>query len=492
MSKSKRCVVAPDEQAVLDGFHLQLIESEADIARCNALVTQHHYLHSAAVVGEHVRYVAVYKGQWLAVAVWSAAAFHLKARDSFIGWSHEQCRRRRALIANNARLLVLPECHYPNLISRFMKFMLARLSDDWLGRWGHPIALVETFVDPHRFQGTCYKVSGWSHLGRTQGWKRDADDFYEKHESPKQIWVRELHPKACAKLRAAELPPEWAGVEAQVAPRCVHKAAEICSLMDRLRTRLPEFRRAQSLAYPLPGMIALILTALVTGVRRGPDDLESYAASLSQAQLRALRFRHEPGSYTIRHPKRTTFARILAQVDARILEQLLLEWQAQVLGPADNRFVIVDGKKLRHGGGEIVNAVDGNGRFLGAEVTQAKSNEIPAARLVLGRLDLNGKVVLADALHTQVQTAQQILHQQGGDYLFTVKANQPTLFKTLENLFEQQDFSPSAQISPAGADPGAQLRPRGDSVSGPAGSHADAGGICRRPDGGPLADPGEA
>ena len=114
MSKSKRSVVAPDEQTVLDGFHLQLIESEADIARCNALVTQHHYLHSAAVVGEHIRYVAVYKGQWLAVAVWSAAAFHLKARDSFIAWSHEQCRRRRALIANNARLLVLPECHYPN------------------------------------------------------------------------------------------------------------------------------------------------------------------------------------------------------------------------------------------------------------------------------------------------------------------------------------------------------------------------------------------
>ena len=349
-----------------------------------------------------------------------------------------------------ARLRTRPV--FDNLVSRFMKFMLARLSDDWGRRWGHPIVLVETFVDPHRFQGTAYKVSGWSHLGLTKGWKREADEFYEKHDSPKQIWVRELERKACVKLRAAQLPPEWAVVEANVAPHCVHKAAEISSLMDLLHHRLPEFRRAQSLAYPIAGMLALILMAMVTGVRHGPLDLEAYAASLRQAQLRALRFRCERGRHWIRFPKRTTFARVLAAVEAGILEQILLEWQAQVLGPTDNRFVIVDGKKLRHGGQEIVNAVDGTGRFLGSVVTQAKSNEIPAARQVLAPLNLGGKVVLADALHTQDETARQILHQQGGDYVLTVKGNQPTLFKTLEHLFAQQDFSPSAQISTTGAD----------------------------------------
>ena len=452
MSKSSRRVVAPDEQTVLDGFQVRLAVSEADIARCDALVAQHHYLHHATVVGEQLRNLATYMGLWLAVGIWSAAAFHLKDRDTFIGWTHEQCRRRKALIANNSRLLVLPECHYPNLVSRFMKLMLARLSGDWLQCWGHPIALVETFVDPHRFQGTAYKVSGWSHLGLTQGWKRDAADFYEKHDSPKQIWVRELERNACVKLRAAHLPPEWAGVEATVAPYCVHKAAEISSLMEQLRNRLPEFRRAQSLAYPLAGMTALLLMALVTGVRHGPLDLEAYAASLSQAQLRALRFRCERGSHWIRSPKRTTFARVLAAVDAGILEQILLAWQAQVLGPSDNRFVIVDGKKLRHGGQEIVNAVDGAGRYLGSVVTQAKSNEIPAARLLLEPLNLAGKVVLADALHTQDETARQIIHHQGGDYLLTVKGNQPTLCKTLEHLFEQQDFSPTTQISTPSAD----------------------------------------
>jgi hypothetical protein len=97
--------------------------------------------------------------------------------------------------------LVLPGCHSPNLISRFMKLMLARLSPDWQQHWGHPLALVESFVDPGLCQGTGYKVSGWSHLGKTAGWKRDADDFYQKHDVPKQIWVRELVKQACGAPR---------------------------------------------------------------------------------------------------------------------------------------------------------------------------------------------------------------------------------------------------------------------------------------------------
>ena len=85
-------------------------------------------------------------------------------------------------LGQNARLLVLPECHQPNLVSRFMKLMLARLSADWQARWGHPLAAVETFVDPQLYQGTAYQVSGWSQLGRSKGFQRSAVDFYQPHE----------------------------------------------------------------------------------------------------------------------------------------------------------------------------------------------------------------------------------------------------------------------------------------------------------------------
>jgi hypothetical protein len=492
MSKRKHRDLSVDEQLILENGHLRLLTSPADLARCDQAIVEHHYLQNVSLVGEHLRYAFAYKGQWLAVATWSSAAFHLKDRDHFIGWSPEQCRRRRSLLANNSRLLVLPGCHSPNLISRFMKLMLARLSQDWETRWGHPLALVETFVDPRFYQGTAYKVSGWCHLGRTAGWKRDADDFYEQNDAPKQIWVRELVKKACVKLRAPKLPPPWAKVEETVSPHCTAKAAQIRSLVESVRAGIPEFRRPQSLGYPVAGLTCLTVMAVAQGVARGPQDLAQYADTLSQAQLRALGFRRDVDTGEIRCPKATTFSRFLHGVDDEAIERVLLPWQDQVLGPTQDRIVIIDGKKIRHGAVEIVNAVNSSGRFLGSVMTQSKSNEIPAARQLLLKQDLVGKIVLGDALHTQNETAQQILYEQGGDYLLTVKANQPTVQSTLASLFDQQAFSPSAHGADPSNEPGAQPQPAGDSLAGVYGSHTQSGGLPGSPLGGPPGDTGQA
>lgn len=472
MSNRKRRDISEDEQHILEHCRLHLLSGPEENARCDQAILEHHYLHNATLVGEHLRYALLYEGRWLAVAAWSSAAFHLKDRDAFIGWSHEQCRRRRGLLANNSRLLVLPECHSPNLVSRFMKLMLGSLSGDWERRWGHPIALVESFVDARFYQGTAYKASGWSHLGHTAGWKRDADDFYEKNDAPKQIWVRELARDACVKLRAPKLAPAWAGVEAAVPPHCTARAGEIRSLMEALRAEVAEFRRAEALAYPVAGMIALMVMAAAQGVTRGPQDLADYADTLSQAQLRALRFRSAPGSREIRCPKKTSFGRVLHQVDDDTLERVLLRWQEQILGPERDCIVIIDGKKVRHGGVEIVNAVNSAGRFLGSVLTQSKSNEIPAGRQLLRQQNLAGKIVVADALHTQKPTARQILYEQGGDYLLTVKANQPTVQKTLHGMFAKHAFSPTAHGVDPGDAAGTQPGAPGDSRAGVSGSHA--------------------
>lgn len=450
MGKTKRVPLTSSEQDVLDALEVIVLSQTVEIKRCDQLIVDHHYLHDATLVGEHLRYAAVYQGQWLAVASWSAASRFLRDREEFVGWTHEQCRRRRALIANNARLLVLPGCQCPNLISRFMKLMLQRLSVDWEQRWGHPIALVETFVDPKLYRGTAYKASGWRHLGLTSGWKRDADDFYLRHDSPKQIWLRELEPKACLKLRARELPSAWAKVEAAVAPKCTFKVRPILSLMELFKQRVPEFRRPQSLGYPLAGMLSLIVMAMATGVRRGPEDLAIYADTLSQGQLRALGFRRSRKNGAYRSPKKTTFQRTLEAVDATTLEAVLLEWQEQLIGPVKDKLIIADGKKLRHSGTEIVNLVDGGGRFLGSAITPDKTNEVPVVRDLLRPLDLEDRVVLADALHTCEETARQIHLEQGADYFLTVKGNQKELHQTLQKLFEKQPFSPSTHP----ADPG--------------------------------------
>jgi len=479
MTKSKVAFRRPsaDEQNVLRQMEVRLLVRPKDIERCDQILIEHHYLHSAQLVGEQLRYAVLWRGQWLAVAAWSAAALHLKARDGFIGWTEEQRRERLPLVVNNSRLYVMEAGHYPNLVSRFMKLMLGGLSADWQNAWGHPVALAESFVDPNLYRGTAYKVSGWSQLGHTRGWKRSAVDFYEPHGVPKQVWIRELQKNACAKLRAAELPAPWASALRAPPPRCTAKVREIESLITRLGREVPEFRRRQALAYPLDGMLALIAMAMFSGVSRGYEDLADYAATLSQPQLRALRFRQNPRTRRVRCPQRTTFERVLGGVDVEVLQQVLLLWQEQVLGPVQDRLVIIDGKEIRHADVSSLSAVSGSGRWLGSTLVPAESNEIPAGREQLAKLDLVGKLVLADAAHTQVAQAKQILYQQGGDYLLTVKKNQKDLFTTLETLCADQPFSPSAHVAHPSPDPRAQPGTLGNPVAGLPGCLAAAGGL---------------
>lgn len=447
-----------DEQQILAELQVQLVPPE-QVARFDQGMVEHHYLKSAQVVGEHLRYVATYQGQWLALATWHAAALHLKARDGWIGWTEEQRRRRLPLVVNNARLLVWPGRRCSNLVSRFMKLMLARLSADWERQWKHPVALAETFVDPHLYQGTAYQASGWTRLGLTAGWKRDAEDFYQKHDRPKQIWVRELVPQAARRLGAEALPAPWRSVEEKAQPHCAAQATQMRSLYEHLRAQVPEYRSKEALAYPVAGLLALIALAMFSGARRGPQDLAHYAATLSQGQLRALGFRTKRATRRIRCPGESTFKRVLPQMDARAVEGALLLWQEQTLGPSQDKLVIVDGKTLRHAHVQLVSAVNGSGRWLGTVAVPDKSNEIPAARQQLAKVDLCDKTVLGDALHTQVATTQQILFEGGGDYLWTVKENQKELVQTLATLLTPTAFSPSAHGAEPGPEPGTQPGP---------------------------------
>lgn len=474
MSKPKFVRPEPEEQQVVAGVTVRLMQPKERV-RYQALMEEHHYLHDHRLVGEQLCYVATYRGRWLALGSWCAAARYLKGRDGFIGWTPEQCRRRRALVANNARFLILPEVHYPNLASRVMKLMLARLSEDWQERYGHPIVLVETFVDPEQFRGTTYKCSGWSQLGCTQGWGRSGDDFYVAHERPKQLWVKELVQRAAVRLRAEALPEGWAVVEAAVRPRCTVKSAELKALTDEL-ARVPEYRSKHALAYPLCGMLALIAVAVFCGVARGKKDLAAFASTLTASQLRALRFRTCPGG-DLRRPKVTTFFRILNEVDEAAVQRALLLWQERLLGPVQDRIFAVDGKELRHSqGGELVSLVGTqSGRWLGSARTPDKTNEIPVARTVLAQAcehtDLSGCLVVLDALHTNQETARQIVQDLGADYLLTVKANQPTLHDTVRGKLEVSALSPSGPHAHR-SEPGTQPRAAGMASAAPAGHHA--------------------
>lgn len=485
MAKKKYRRPLPDEQEVLDNLHVRLITPQ-ERSRYQALMEEHHYLKSHKLVGEQLCYVATYRGQWLALSSWCAAARHLKARDQFIGWTAEQCRKRRALLANNARFLILPQRHYPNLASRFMKLVLSRLSADWQARCGHLIVMVETFVDPEQFRGTTYQCSGWTQLGLTQGWGRQAKDYYIAHDQPKQLWVKCLVKNAPKKLRAQTLHESWANVENKVRPRCTAKSAELQSLTQHF-WQIPEYRSLQGLGYPLAGMLTLIAVAVFCGVARGKKDLAQFARSLSQSQMRALRFRRrDKTTGKLTAPGVTTFFRILNEVDEAALELALLAWQEQVLGPVQDRLIAVDGKALRHSqGGELVSAIGAEtGRWLGTVRTPDKTNEIRAARLLLEQVaqrhDVSGKVVVLDALHTNQETARLIVQELGADYLFTVKTNQETLHKTVHGLLAARAFSPSGSDAP-GRNPGEESGAQRTAPTTTSGHDSGAGLLCGGP-----------
>jgi Druantia protein DruA len=138
-------------------------------ALCNSLLAQYHYLSYTRPVGAHLKYLVYALGRPIACLVWSSAPRHLGPRDRFIGWTPEGRRRHLHLIAYNPRYLILPWVHVPHLASHLLGRMMPILVADWRRLYGHPLYFLETFVDPTRFRGTCYRAANWIVLGRTTG-----------------------------------------------------------------------------------------------------------------------------------------------------------------------------------------------------------------------------------------------------------------------------------------------------------------------------------
>ena len=167
------------QQVLLDQVRVVLVTAPEERRRFQRLLKQHHYLGSLKAVGEQMYYAAVdAQGRWVALLLFSAAAKHLRHRDQWIGWTRSQRDRRLSLAVNNSRFLILPDRSVPNLGSRVLRLTLDRLSADWQARYGHPVLVVETFVDPEQFCGTVYTANGWQELGRTDGWGRRQRDYY--------------------------------------------------------------------------------------------------------------------------------------------------------------------------------------------------------------------------------------------------------------------------------------------------------------------------
>ena len=320
-------------------------------------------------------------------------------------------------------------------------------------------------MDSQLFRGTCCKAQGRELLGATKGSGRSRQDYCTAHGRPKQLRVRELAPGARAVLGAARPPEPPRPVEDAVIPRCEAAAGELRGLAAPCR-QAPDWRARKGRDYPLACLLAIMVMATLAGVVRGQRDLAASAAKLTQPRLRALgSYRNRPGRRD--HPKETTFQRVLARLDAECFERMLVARDIQRAVPADgDDQVAIDGKarcgSTPHVGNErkaqpASARSQPSGRVPGTVAVETKSNEIPAARLLLEKPGpLDGRLLIFDAPHSCRETLRQVHQDNGADFLVPAKGNHPDLEARAKGCLP--DRAP-AVIPPRGARPAIVVPP---------------------------------
>ena len=409
----------------------------------NYLVKEHHYLGLRALVGETMRYVAILDGQWVALIGFGASALKSRHRDGFIGWKPTIQWQRLKLVANNARFLILPDVKIKNLASKVLSLTTKRLSADWQEVHGHPILMVETFVDDSRFQGTCYKAAGWLSLGKTRGFRRNGKKYYH-HGNLKSIFVHPLSPNALH-LLADPLPhPEL--LPEEVAMNLDAVAIETTGgLVDYLCT-VPETRMKRGIRHRLICVLTVAVCAVLSGAK-SYIAIGEWARRSTQDMRKRMRCRYDREKGLFIAPSEPTLRRTLQGVNAKTLDTAVSQWmitQSTIQGCA----IAIDGKTSRGSTtkeGKQTHLLSAflhkQGIVIAQQAVDVKSNEITALRPLLADLDITGCVVTADALHTQTDAARFIVEEKHADYLFTVKDNQPTLKKDIVSL-DSEAFSP--------------------------------------------------
>lgn len=160
----------------------------------DSALRQFHYLGHGGTVGENLQYCL--RDRWdrpLAFVLFGAPAWKCQDRDTFIGWNVEQRERHLGLIANNARFLILPWAQVPGLALWLLSRISRRVQEDWRRKYGHRVALLETFVEQGRFRGTAYQAANWRKVGLTQG--RTRQDRRSRIQAPvKEIYLYPLQP----------------------------------------------------------------------------------------------------------------------------------------------------------------------------------------------------------------------------------------------------------------------------------------------------------
>lgn len=309
------------------------------------LMQRHHYLGSLPKIGNTIWYVAVHKDEWLALLSFSAPALKCGARDQWIGWNYRHQYDRLHLIANNSRFLILPQHHYKNLASKILSLIRHRIQDDWKKRFGIPLLMLETFVDPTRFAGTIYRAANWELVGKTKGFQRTRSGYSKTKKNPKLVFTQILQRNSRTLLSAPFLMDTYK----TGGTRMKLTADQMRSLPDFFR-QIEDPRRAQGRCHKLHVVLALAAGAILCGMR-GYKAIHDWVDALSPTARARFQCRCRNKKFSV--PCEGTIRNVLIRVNPDQLDQALQCWNEQY-GIVDESLAI-DGKTM-------CNAIDDEGR----------------------------------------------------------------------------------------------------------------------------------
>jgi len=312
--------------------------------RYQELMQRHHYLGSLPKISETLWYVALWGDQWVALLSFSASALKCAARDRWIGWNFRHQYDRLKLIINNSRFLILPDWHIRNLGSRILSLCQRRLDTDWQKAFGHPVVLLETFVDPQRFQGTVYKAANWLYVGNTKGFRRIRHGYTATAQSPKMVFIKPLQADARALLCQAILqsPYRTGGSKMML------NAQQMQSLPSFF-AEIPDPRRAQGRRHRLVTVLAIVAGASLCGMR-GYRAIADWAQSLGKNARQRFGCRFAKNRYIV--PSESIIRNVLIRVDPVHLDRALQHWNETYA--QEDESLAIDGKTM-------CNAIDDQG-----------------------------------------------------------------------------------------------------------------------------------
>jgi len=304
-----------------------------------------HYLGSAKPMGDFLRQAVVRDGEWVALLAWGPACYALKDRDEWVGWHAGQRAERQKLIVQNRRYLLLHDRGTePNLASKALAASLRALPEQWVEAFGYRPLLAETFTDIEKFRGTCYKACGWIEAGESQGFSRDALDFYVPHGNIKRLWLKELEFGARETLCAAELPEACRdGATSSAHGVLPFKAVQLRSLFEALQT-IPDPRsRAR---FRIGSVLGIAAMALLCGCR-DIAAIHRFASRLTQAQRAKIGLPLKRGTKKFREiPGYLVFYNLLRDIDPKETAKVLTKWLGERSGSLPGALAM-DGKFIR-------------------------------------------------------------------------------------------------------------------------------------------------